>query len=354
LFTLCRLLTGCATLTPGEPGVPAYSINGRSYLPLVSLCDLKAINWDYDTFARTVTLKKDSHQINLAVGSSIALVDGEPKDLKYPVDLYEGAVVVPAKFNYDVLTPFFKKPEYPPVITESSYPLKIKTIVIDPGHGGKDPGAIGVTGLREKDVCLDIGRRLETALKKYGFEVYLTRDNDRFIELKERAGLANRREADLFISIHANANMAHRVSGLEVYYVGLDVDDSRRALTSAEKADLKLENCVLAPQTLNLKATVWDLLYGQNRCESVELSRKICDYASRNLDIKISGIKGASYAVLKLTEMPAILVEVGYLSNSYEEKLLRKEFYRQQICEAIAGGLEGYCRDYRLSLEPGR
>lgn len=353
LFAVCHLLTGCATVLPLEPGVPAYTLNGKSYLPLVSLCDLKAINWDYDTFAKTVTLKKDSHEINLAVGSSIVLVDGIPKDLRYPVDIYKGAVVVPSKFNYEIIDVIFK-PAYPQLKAEPSYTAKIKKIVIDPGHGGRDPGAIGVTGLREKDVCLDIGRRLRTALESRGFEAYLTRDNDRFIELKERANFANRRDADLFISIHANANMARRISGLEVYYVARDVDDSRRALASAENAELKLESCAFMPQTRNLKATVWDMIYSQNRCESVELGRQICDYASRNLDIKVSGIKGAAFYVLKLTQMPAILVEVGYLSNSYEEKLLRKGFYRQQICEAIAGGLRDYCQDYRLTLESGR
>ena len=352
-FVICCLASGCASVGPLEPGVPAYTLNGKSYLPLVSLCDLKAISWDYDTFAKTVTLKKDSHEINLAVGSSIALVDGVVKDLKYPVDIYQGAVVVPSKFNYEIINTIFK-PAYPPPRATLPYAAKIKKIVIDPGHGGRDPGAIGVSGLREKDVCLDIALRLKTVLESDGFDVSLTRDNDRFIELKERAVFANRRNADLFISIHANANMARRVSGFEIYYVSNEVDDSRRALVSAENAELKLENCALMPQTLNLKATIWDMIYSQNRCESIELGRQICDYAFRSLDIKVIGVKGAPFYVLKWTQMPSILVEVGYLSNAYEEKLLRKGFYRQQICEAIAGGLRDYCQDYRLTLESRR
>jgi N-acetylmuramoyl-L-alanine amidase len=347
------MLTGCATVPPLETGIPAYTISGKSYLPLVSLCDLKAINWDYDTFAKTVTLKKDSHEINLAVGSSIVLVDGLPQDLKSPVDIYKGAVVVPLRFKRDIIDIVFER-AYPVGKAPSPRISTVRKIVIDPGHGGRDPGAIGITGLREKEICLDIARRLRAVLEPCGFDVFLTRDYDEFITLEERSDFANRGNADLFISIHANANRAKWISGLEAYYVSNNVDDSHRALVSAENSELRLENAPYGTQTLNLRTILWDIIYNQNRCESVELSRHICKYAANNLDIKVLGVKGAPFHVLKWTQMPSVLVEVGYVSNAYEERLLRKGFYRQQIAEAIAGGLNNYCQDYRLTVKSHR
>lgn len=344
---------GCATVPTYELVIPTYNINGISYLPLASLCDLRNINWDYDTFAKTITLKKESKEINLLLGSSLILIDGAPCDLKYPVDIYKGTVVVPYKFMSNIIDVLFK-PIYPKEITPSSYITEIRKIVIDPGHGGKDPGAIGRTGSREKDICLDIAKRLRIVLESYGLNVFLTRDYDRSISLEERARFANRRDADLFISIHANANRVKSLSGFEVYYISNRVDDSRRALVSAENADLKLENASFGSQTLNLKATVWDIIYGQNRSESIELARHICKSISNNLETRVLGVKGAPFYVLKWTQMPSILVEVGFLSNSYEERLLRNGFYRQQIAEAMAAGIRNYCWDYTLTLRSRR
>jgi N-acetylmuramoyl-L-alanine amidase len=346
-------LTGCATIPPAELAIPTYNINGISYLPLSSLCDSRNINWDYDTFTRTLTLKKGGREINLSVGNSLILVDGVPRDLRFPVDIYKGAIVVPYRFKSDIIDALFK-PEYYEKKAPAPYITGIKKITIDSGHGGRDPGAIGRMGLREKDVSLDITKRLKIILESYGFTVFLTRDYDKFISLEERASLANRWGSDLFISIHANANRVRSLSGLEVYYVSDKIDDSRRALMSVENVDLKSETVTSGAQASSLKATVWDIIYGQNRSESVELGRQICKYAAHNLNTNILGVKGAPFYVLKWTRMPSVLVEVGFLSNSYEEKLLRNGFYRQQLAEVIASGIRGYCQDYKLTFESHR
>jgi len=347
LFAACYLLNGCATVPTQELSLPTYNINGTTYLPLISLCDLKKINWEYDTLTKTITLKKDAKEINLSVGNSIVLVDGVPKDLRHPVDFYEGAVVVPYRFKSEIVDVLFR-PSYP---AQRSYAGAIRKIVIDPGHGGRDPGAIGRSGLREKDVALDIAKRLKTIFESSGFEVYLTRDYDKFIPLEERARFANRKGTDIFISIHANANRARSLSGFEAYYISNKIDNERRALVSAENTGLKLENASSYAESLDLKATVWDIIYGQNRSESIALGQHICRYVTNNLDTRVLGVKGAPFYVLKWTQMPALLLEVGFLSNTYEEKLLRNGFYRQQIAEAIAGGLRSYCQDYRLTLQ---
>jgi N-acetylmuramoyl-L-alanine amidase len=341
LLAVCYLFSGCAAVPVKESGLASYNINGISYVPLVSLCELRNINWDYDTFTRRVTLTQGSQQVNLLVGSSQVIVNGASQDLKQPVDIYEGMVVVPYRFKKDVLDNLFKSGFVP----ERQALIYIKRIIIDPGHGGDDPGAIGITGLMEKYVCLDIAKRLKNLLTSEGAEVILTRNYDKTLTLAGRSEVANSCDADLFISIHANANRVRRLNGFEVYYLTSDIDDGKRALlTAAENAEPHLKGVLFGSNNIDLKATVWDLIYTQNRAESMELARSICRAVGNNLEIKVLGIKEAPFFVLKTTHMPAVLVEVGFLSNLYEERGLRNDFYRQQIAEAISQGVRSYSR----------
>jgi len=336
---LVIIFSGCATLPTGAM-LPAYSINGVSYVSLTDVCAAKNISLDYDTFTRSAVLRKDTHRINLMAGDTLVLVDGEPTRLKYPVSLYKGMIVIPSRFKEQVVDELFK--EYGGR-KEMVLPLKgIKRIVIDAGHGGNDPGAIGRSGLREKDVVLDIARRLGSILKSSGAEVIMTRSSDRFIPLESRADIANNYKADLFISIHANANRVRSLSGFEIYYVANSIDDYRRALWAAQHARLNFDSSCFASNSLTLKTILWDMIYTSSRGQSIELSRSICRTVGRNLDTKILGIKGGRYYVLKGTRMPAILIEVGFLSNAGEERLLKNNSYRQSIAETIAEGIKNY------------
>lgn len=336
---------GCATV-PTREALPTYDINGITYLPMVSLCDLKGINWEYDTFTRTVTLNKDAHKINLMVGDTLLLVDGKAQHLRHPVDIYKGIVVVPYKFKEDIFEPLFK--ESLRALPAALPALRIKKVIIDAGHGGTDPGAIGRGGLREKDVTLDVAKRLVKLLKTAGIEVILTRTTDRFVALSDRVNIAENSHAELFISIHANANRVRSLNGFEVYYVSSRVDDSKRALSAAKEAALDFDNTCLADDSLNLKAILWDMIYTCSRAESIELSRYICQAAHNNLEAKILGIKDARFYVLKGTHLPAVLIEIGFLSNYDEERILKNIYYRQRIAEALAQGIKNYARDYTL------
>jgi N-acetylmuramoyl-L-alanine amidase len=338
-------LSGCATV-PTRETLPTYNINGVTYLPLVSLCDLKGVNWEYDTFTRTVTLSKDSHKINLMVGDTLVLVDGKAQHLRHPVNIYQGAVVLPYKFKEDIFEPLFK--ESLTALPAALPALRIKKMIIDAGHGGTDPGAIGRGGLREKDVTLDIAKRLAKLLKTAGMEVILTRATDRFVSLCDRVNIAENSHADLFISIHANANRVRSLKGFEVYYVSSRVNDSQRALSASKETALDFDNTCFASDSLNLKATLWDMIYTSSRAESIDLSRYICQAAHNNLDAKILGIKDARFYVLKGTHLPAVLIEIGFLSNYDEERLLKDIYYRQRIAEALAQGIKNYARDYTL------
>ena len=343
------MLTGCATV-PVREALPVYNINGTTYLPLVSLCEQRGINWEYDTFSRTATLNKDAHKINLLVGDTLVLVDGSPLHLKHPVDIYQGTVVVPEKFKEQALDVLFKE-GYPP--RKIAIPLsEIKKIVLDPGHGGKDPGAIGrTTGLREKTVNLDIAKRLSKLLEAEGIKVVMTRTTDKFIPLDKRVEIANNSGADLFISVHANANRVRSLSGFEIYYVSPGVSDSQRAYDAARDAALNLDNATLASHSLDLKATLWDMVYTHARAESIELARSICRAMDNNSPARILGIKGARFEVLRGARMPAILIEAGFLSNYQEERLLANNYYRQKIAEAIMQGINNYARDLTLVRE---
>jgi N-acetylmuramoyl-L-alanine amidase len=221
--------------------------------------------------------------------------------------------------------------------------------VIDAGHGGEDPGAIGRSGLREKDVTLDIAKRLSKLLKAEGIEVITTRSTDRFVPLSSRVEVANRSKADLFLSIHANANRVKSLNGFEVYYVSSSTDDSKRALIAAQDAPLDLDSSCFADSSLNLKAILWDMIYTNSRAESIELARSICKTIDRNSDTRILGIKGARFYVLKGVRIPAVLIEVGFLSNAGEERMLKNSYSRQKIAENIVEGINDYAQELVLT-----
>ncbi|MCX5700085.1 MAG: N-acetylmuramoyl-L-alanine amidase [Candidatus Omnitrophica bacterium] len=236
-------------------------------------------------------------------------------------------------------------------VRKCSFPIstKIKKVVIDAGHGGNDPGAIGRTGLREKDVNLDIAKRLAALLKSEGVEVVLTRSSDRYIPLDTRVQITNNSKADLFISVHSNANRSRSMNGFEIYYVATSVSDSTRAMIAARSSSLNLENADFASHSLALKAMLWDMIYTYDRAESIYLGRSICRSIGDNLDVRVIGVKNARYVVLRGARMPAILIEVGFLSNSQEERMLRNAAYRAKIAQGILYGISNYAQGLALA-----
>ncbi|MBM3250416.1 MAG: hypothetical protein FJZ09_06230 [Candidatus Omnitrophica bacterium] len=346
IFLFCVLyFCGCAT-APMQPDIPVYSINGINYLPLVPLCNAADISWQYDSISRTVTLDRDAHRVSLRVGDSLIMVNGLSQHLNHPVEIYQGTIVVPSRFRDDVLDALFKGA--PPVRRTTTLGTKLKKVIVDAGHGGKDPGAIGRTGIREKDVNLDISRRLASLLRAGGVEVVMTRTTDVFITLEKRVDIANSSGVDLFISVHSNANPVRSMNGFEVYYVSPSIGDAKRANDSARVLMPQVNNVYFSGSSLATKAIVWDLIYTHNRAESKELSHSLCRAIDRNLDANVLGAKGARYYVLKGARVPAVLIEVGFLSNTNEEKLLKNNFYRQKLAESIFDGLEDYAQEAQL------
>lgn len=333
-------LSGCATV-PVQQAMPTYNINATTYVPLANLCQEKGFTWDYDSVAKTVTLNRGTHRINLQVGDSLALIDGRAQYLHHPVDFYQGAIIVPYKLKERLDSLFgSQRPS-----AASYFPAgTIKKVVIDAGHGGNDPGTIGRSGIKEKNVNLDVAKRIAKLLRDNGVEVVMTRSSDVFIELEQRSRIANNAKADLFISVHANANRVRSLNGLEVYYVSPKVLDSRRALNAAQNSRLDFSNACFYRQSKNLKAILWDMIYTYNRGESINLARDICKSIQRSLDTRVIGVKSAGFQVLKGTNMPAVLVEIGFLSNAEEERMIKNGYYRQQLAEAIVDGITSYAR----------
>ena len=222
------------------------------------------------------------------------------------------------------------------------------------GHGGNDPGAIGRNGLREKDVNLDIAKRLSAILNEEGVKTVLTRSTDVFIPLSTRVNIANRSGADLFISIHSNANRSRSLSGFEVYYVAPSVSDSKRATFTARSVPPNLKNAVFASDSQDLRSIVWDMIYTNSRAEAIELSHSLCKVMDSCIDANILGVKGARFQVLKGVRMPGVLIEIGFVSNLNEERLLRTSAYRQKIAEGILDGIRDYSQDMALVETQGR
>ncbi len=220
--------------------------------------------------------------------------------------------------------------------------LKLNRIVIDPGHGGHDPGAIGPGGTKEKDVALAIARKLAARLEEAGFEALLTRDQDEFISLEDRARYANRSKGDLFVSIHCNASKKRAARGVEVYT--LNVTSDRYAIRLAAR-----ENAASERTVSDLQFILADLAAKANTDESSNLARSIqnrllaVDYGKdqpRDL-----GVKQALFYVLLGAKMPSVLVETDFISNPDEEKRLASSAHQSRVAEALAEGIVRFASD---------
>ena len=341
-------------------------INGRHYVLLTDICRAHGIEWEWDSISRKIFLRKSGREVALLVGSKYYYDGKKIKRLDLPVRMKSGSVWVPVRFAKYTVKRLFKLGKRPsPIPTSKAFPppkrpkaekpaakrplekkFEIKKIVIDAGHGGKDPGAIGRTGLYEKHVVLDVSRRIKKELEKNGIDVIMTRNSDKFISLGGRTKIANKNNADLFVSIHANANRRRWIRGFEVYYLSEATDDNARALAVAENSVLKYEEESFGKHTKDLDAIVWDLTLSENREESIELAGFICQGVGKKARPKKNSIRSARFYVLKGAEMPAVLVELSYLSNKYDERNLKKSSYKQKLAKGIADGILVFKSEY--------
>ncbi len=228
---------------------------------------------------------------------------------------------------------------------EKLRPPRLKTIVIDPGHGGRSRGAAGSKGLKEKNVVLDIARKLEKLLnERRGYKVLLTRKGDYNVSLKERRGLAKRNGADLFISIHCDGNRNRRVNGTAVFVLsqkGVNIT-KERALTDGDF--LVDPEDIAYDQNNRLNETLVDLIQTGTRQESCIFAELSLASITRELGTRNLGLKEANFAVLNMLDVPSVLVEVAFITNWWEEKLLRRPSVRRRVAKALRVAIEQYFR----------
>jgi len=268
--------------------------------------------------------------------TQIKAIQYTPNTVRVMLDLEEAADYRIVHFSDPdrVVVDVFGKPEV----------LGLNRIVIDPGHGGKDPGAIGQNGLTEKEVVLDVGLRLKDLIKKnLGREVLMTRDRDVYIPLEERTQLANGKQADLFISIHANASPNRKARGVEIYTLGQATDSS--ALATAAR-----ENSMQAESLKSLDSVIRLMLADLSIMKRLDNSLVFADtthqafvkFLGKAFDVTDLGVKQAPFYVLMNAGMPSILAEISFISNPVEEKRLASRPYREKIAQSLFEGIQQY------------
>ena len=219
--------------------------------------------------------------------------------------------------------------------------VSLRKIVLDPGHGGKDPGAIGVGGIAEKDIVLSVAKKLARKLKtELGVQVVLTRHDDRFVPLEERTAMANSEEADLFISLHVNASLNSEASGIETYYLDNTTDEAAIRLAARE-------NRTSRRNISDLQFILSDMMQNMKLEDSITLAHRLQGALVGGMtkvmsDVKDLGVKKALFHVLVGARMPSVLVEMFFISNRVEARALSQDSHQDALVEALYEGIQKF------------
>lgn len=256
-------------------------------------------------------------------------------------DPYRLVVDIHARKNGTEAVALDKSRALPPSPKPKAPAPGLKKIVLDPGHGGKDPGAIGVRGVAEKDIVLSIAKRLAKKLKQeMGVEVLLTRKDDTFIPLEDRTAIANAEEADLFISLHTNASPNAELRGIETYYLDNTTDEASILLAARE-------NGTSRRNISDLQFILSDLTQNSKLEDSITLAHRlqsslVSHMGQRYGDVKNLGVKKALFYVLVGARMPGVLLEMFFVTNKVEGRALTQRGYQEAIVEGIYNAIKKY------------
>lgn len=256
-------------------------------------------------------------------------------------DPYRLVVDIQGQREGEALAAIGKKTEAAPLPKSKPVGTALRKIVLDPGHGGKDPGAIGVGGVAEKEIVLSVAKKLAKKLKKdLGIEVVLTREDDTFIALEDRTAIANAENADLFISLHVNASPNPDARGIETYY--LNNTDDEAAIRMAAR-----ENATSRRSVTDLQFILSDLIQNSKLEESIALAHhlqsSIVSHMGRKYgEVKDLGVKKALFYVLVGAHMPCVLLEMFFITSKTEGRLLARQSYQDAVVEALFKGIQKY------------
>ena len=224
-------------------------------------------------------------------------------------------------------------------------PGRIRTVVIDPGHGGQDPGALGKGGTREKDVVLAVGLKLREALRRTGrYRVVMTRDRDTFIPLRQRVRIARQARAELFISLHADSAASSAVRGAGIYTLSETASDKEAAALARRenRSDIiaGVDLTQSGDEVTNL--ILIDLVQRETMNDSARFARVAVDAVGDTIRLRRNPHRFAGFRVLRAPDVPSVLVELGFLSNTAEEQKLRSESWRRRVADALVAAVDNY------------
>jgi N-acetylmuramoyl-L-alanine amidase len=368
-------------------GIPVVKISGRNYVSLYHFIDAFNIENSFDVTFQKGRLYYKSHYVVYKTGYSILIVDNRILSLDDPVLRWKGGIYIPADGALMIVDSFFagteaeirgsrivlnRKSSSDNINDKSSSGNnqtgkehvrsreKIGFIIIDPGHGGKDPGAIGKGGLQEKGLTLQLARRVEKMLKSRlkDIKIKSSRNKDVFIELAERTEIANRElkkgNNGLFISIHVNASISSKISGFETYYLSQNPTNEEARKTAA------LENNVVILERNSDNKKKYDdvdqiealMMTTQIQRESALLAESIQKNMDKNIrGFRSRGVQRADFFVLRGALMPAVLVEVGFITNSREASFLQRADHQNKVSKGICDGIADFIKEYNKMIK---
>ena len=337
-FILMLSLHGCGGRPVLLPSLPMG-------IPLGDICERYHVTWQWDGVTQVVMMEYRGNKSKALVGSSMVLIGQKQITLSGPLRRENSTIYVPEDFEAKVLAPFGAPITGFSSVVSSS---RVHVIVIDAGHGGKDRGTIAPSGggMDEKEIVLDVAKRLRMLLEGAGIKVILTRDTDNFISLPERTIIATRSGADLFVSVHVNSNQDHAVSGFLVYYLESITRKDLNEQQRKENVRIFLHS-LGSRDTPILSGIITDMMDTLKTSQSQKLAKLIVREAHVESGVKVrgNGIRLCRFFVVRNTLIPAVLVETGFLSNHQERSKLISPLYRQKMAEIIARGVLDYANE---------
>jgi N-acetylmuramoyl-L-alanine amidase len=317
LFLLALTLASAALHAEARTGERRPQFTGREYVRLEDWARMNQFQIRWLDREKTFQLSNRVARLTFIVNSCGAQINGVETWLSFPINLRDGKILISQLDLQKTLGPIF----YPPANKPG---IKIKTICLDPGHGGKDPG-YRAGSKEEKKYTLLLAQEVGSQLQRAGFKVYLTRAADSFVELPDRPRLANRRRADLFVSLHFNSSEESRneVNGVEIYSLTPAGATSTNARGEGD--------------------TRWVSGNGNDE-KNLLLAYQVQKYLTRELAVEDRGLRRARFAVLRDAAMPAILIESGFMSHPVEGRKIFDPAYRRQLARAIVDGILTYKR----------
>jgi N-acetylmuramoyl-L-alanine amidase len=372
-YLLISILLFNYSYSQNQPEIKLFIFDGIAYLSLEEFCVLKDYRFNnYPDKAKIEFFINDNH-ITFSNNSSFVKINDKIYHMIKNVQLVDNNFFVPlnsfvhiySQFNSDNFITNYNdktiliKPASSTLyqnenlidqqllnIIQNEENWKISTVIIDPGHGGKDPGAIGYHNIKEKHIVLDIAKELGSFLKKEmpGLNIIYTRDNDIFLGLKNRTNLANKSQGHIFLSIHANSSSAKTARGYEIYLLQPNSVDDAIDVALRENASIVFEDNPDQYKQNQMIASLAEKTYLQ---ESEKLAVLIQTAIKKELPkTRNRGIKQAGFHVLVGAAMPKVLIETGFLTNKSEAQLLNKSSYRSQFAYGIFKGVQSYIESY--------